>query len=117
VPKRARQREYSEEFKAAAVEKMRSCDNVVQLARELRVGWRSLYHWKKAAATEAAAQEENRSAKREAELNAEIARLKTVLAEKTLEVDFFRGALQKIETLRGGKGGRGGGAFTTRSGK
>jgi len=30
----------------------------------------------------------------------EIHRLKELLAEKTLEVDFFRGALQKVEARR-----------------
>jgi hypothetical protein len=30
----------------------------------------------------------------------EIHRLKQLLAEKTLEVDFFRGALQKVEARR-----------------
>jgi hypothetical protein len=33
-------------------------------------------------------------------LERENARLKRVLAEKTLEVDFFRGALQQVEARR-----------------
>ena len=37
-------------------------------------------------------------------LRAEIRELKRVLAEKTLEVDFFKGALQKIEARRQNKG-------------
>jgi len=38
----------------------------------------------------------------------EIHRLKQLLAEKTLEVDFFRGALQKIEARRQRSSGSGG---------
>jgi hypothetical protein len=47
----------------------------------------------------------------------EIHRLKELLAEKTLEVDFFKGALQKIEARRQKKDGTGGMASTTRSEK
>jgi hypothetical protein len=45
----------------------------------------------------------------------EIHRLKQLLAEKTLEVDFFRGALQKIEARRQRSSGSGEMASTTRS--
>jgi hypothetical protein len=38
-------------------------------------------------------------------------------ADKTLEVDFFKGALQKIEALRRRRGANGAEAFTTKSGK
>jgi hypothetical protein len=47
----------------------------------------------------------------------EIHRLKQLLAEKTLEVDFFRGALQKIEARRQRSSGSGEMASTTRSEK
>jgi hypothetical protein len=47
----------------------------------------------------------------------EIHRLKQRLAEKTLEVDFFRGALQKIEARRQRNNGSGKMASTTRSEK
>jgi hypothetical protein len=40
-----------------------------------------------------------------------------VLAEKTLEVYFFKGALQKIEARRQGSNDSGETASTTRSGK
>jgi hypothetical protein len=40
------------------------------------------------------------SPSRETLLERENARLKRVLAEKTLEVDFFRGALQQVEARR-----------------
>ena len=40
-----------------------------------------------------------------------------LLADKTLEVDFFKGALQKIEARRQRNSGSGEMASTTRSGK
>jgi hypothetical protein len=43
--------------------------------------------------------------------------LKQALAEKTLEIDFFKGALQKVEARRQSSGKVGGTASTPRSGK
>jgi hypothetical protein len=54
---------------------------------------------------------------REATLRKENRQLKRVLAEKTLEVDFFKGALQKIEARRQKSGDSGARASTTRSGE
>src|SRR5579864_7041005 len=54
--------------------------------------------------------------RREAALEAEIARLKIALADPALELDFFRGALQKTETLRRKHAPNGGEASTNRSG-
>jgi hypothetical protein len=47
----------------------------------------------------------------------EIHRLKQLLAEKTLEVDFFKGALQKIEARRQRSSGSSEMASTARSEK
>jgi transposase-like protein len=117
VGKNKRPRRHSPEFKAAAVEKMRGCENVVALSRELKVHWRLLYRWKEAAEAAAAAQEQNGSEQRESVLRAEITQLKVALADKALEVDFFRGALRNIEALRQKRVRNGGEAFTTKSGK
>jgi len=95
---------------------MKGCDSVVALSRELKVHWRLLYRWKDAAEAEAA-QERNGPGHGEAVLREEIRQLKVALADKALEVDFFRGALRKIEALRQKHGGNGGEAFTTKSGK
>jgi transposase-like protein len=54
---------------------------------------------------------------RESTLRNEVGQLKRVLAEKTLELDFFKGALQKIEARRQQKDGSGAKASTTKSGK
>jgi hypothetical protein len=81
------------------------------------VHWRLLYSWKEAAEAEAAARERSGPARREAALREEISKLKVALADKTLEVDFFRGALRNIEALRQKRARNGGEAFTTKSGK
>jgi len=47
----------------------------------------------------------------------EIHRLKQLLAEKTMELDFFRGALQKVEARRQKRGETGETASTSRSEK
>jgi hypothetical protein len=47
----------------------------------------------------------------------EIHRLKQLLAEKTLEVDFFRGALQKVEARRQKSGEAGETGSSSRSEK
>src|SRR5215471_17427240 len=49
---------------------------------------------------------------RESRLRREIADLKRLLADKALEVDFFKGALQKVEVQRRGGNGAGEQAFT-----
>jgi len=46
-----------------------------------------------------------------------IQQLKRLLAEKIMEVDFFKGALQKIEARRQSRGDAGARASTSRSAK
>ena len=53
---------------------------------------------------------------REATLRKEVSQLKRVLAEKVLEVDFFKGALQQVEARRQQSGTAGARASTPRSG-
>lgn len=116
VMKRKR-RVHSPEFKAAAVARMRDCDSVVGLAKELGVCWSVLYQWRDKQAKAAVAQQEQAQGLRDKALQEEIATLKSALADKTLEVDFFRGALQRIAEQRQRQQPRGGVASTTRSGK
>jgi hypothetical protein len=54
---------------------------------------------------------------RESTLRKEVSLLKRLLAEKTLEVDFFRGALRKVEARRQKGGTSGEKASTTKSKK
>ena len=94
-----------------ALERLRNCASVSALAMELGVHRTVLYHWLRQAGpqgTDATATSPVR------ELRKQVRNLKQVLAEKTLEVDFFKGALQKIEARRQSSGET---ASTTKSGK
>jgi transposase-like protein len=77
-------------FRQMAVERMRNCDNVSALAKELGVDRTVLCHWRNLApgGDRATADSPVR------ELRKEIRGLKRVLAEKAMELDFFKGALQ-----------------------
>src|SRR3979411_3489035 len=93
-----------------AVERMETCDDVGALARELGVRPRCLYKWRRKLEMVEAGQESSRPSTHASAHRKEIHRLKQLLAEKTLEVDFFRGALQKIEAppqRNKGTGGKG----------
>jgi len=96
---------------------MEQCNSVVGLARELGIHWGLLYKWKRALRAAAAAAASDAAAMRESALQAEIAELKTALADKVLEVDFFRGALHRIAMRRPSRRGFGGQPFTTKSGR
>jgi transposase-like protein len=98
-----------------AMERLKDCNNVTALAQELGIDRAVLYKWRQ--------RMEGRERRREApeELsqrrqNQVIDELKRLLAEKTLEVDFFRGALQKIAARRQNNSESGEKASTTKSG-
>ena len=114
--KRRRLGKYSLKFRQQAVARMRICDNVQELAKELDVHRALLYRWRDQLAPEQRADREQEPASREKRLEAEIQQLKGALADKTLEVDFFKGALQKVAARRQSSGAPGGTASTTRSG-
>jgi transposase-like protein len=97
-----------------AVERLKSCENIVALSEELGVHRRLLYKWR----DELEPIEDDLGPPangRERELRQQVAHLKRVVADKTLEADFFKGALQKIEARRQSKDNSGGTASSTRS--
>ena len=106
---------YSEAFRVAAVERMKSCETVVGLAKELGVDKRQLYRWR-ALLEQADSRQPAPATERESLLQAENAHLKRALGEMALEVDFFKGALHKIAARRQSKGNSGETASTNRSG-
>ena len=103
---------YTEEFRRLAVARMRGCHNVSALARELDVPRRLLYRWQMRFEGPVAP-----IAERYPGLEDENRLLKQLLAERTLEVDFFKGALQKIAARRQADNGAGETASTTRYGQ
>jgi len=100
-----------------AVERMRTSENVGDLAQELGVTRRCLYKWRAKLDVVGPGEESARANTHEASYRKQAQQLKRLLAEKTMEVDFFRGALQKVEARRQRSGASGEMASTTRSGK
>ena len=109
-----KQKKYTEEFRRQAVERMKETKNVKALARELGVDRHSLYDWRQRAADLSDRRAANGRRSKQEKENQELKRL---LAEKTLEVDFFRGALQKVAARRQPSSANGETASTTKSGK
>jgi transposase-like protein len=117
VPKKKRVGRYPKEFRRMAVERLKNCDNIVALAQELGVHRRLLYKWREQLDPAEIPEESPPQNARESTLRKEVSQLKRLLADKAMEVDFFRGALQKVEARRQRKGSSGEKASTTKSGK
>ena len=85
------------------------------LARELGIHQRLLYKWRDhlEPIDDGEAPPENG---KERELRLQVAQLKRLVADKTLEADFFKGALQKVEARRQSNSPAGETASTTKSG-
>jgi transposase-like protein len=121
MAKKAKWRRHSMEFKGQLVERMKTCQNIHELARELKLERKLLYTWKY--------QLEGRPEPRQANLGItaedrkeqihreEIAKLKAALADQTLENDFFRSALLKVKEGRQRSTETGASASTTSSGR
>jgi transposase len=92
-PESQKHRKYSAEFRQQALERMKNCDNVTALARELGIRRKWLYKWREDVdkAQKLAAREQATAARKK------VADLERLVARQALEIDFFRGALQRIE--------------------
>jgi transposase-like protein len=119
MAKKARWRRHTLEFKRQVVERMKTCPNIQELARELEIERKLLYTWRyqfegrpEPRHANLGVSAEDRKEKRHRD---EIAKLKAALADKTLENDFFRSALLKIEEGRQRSTGTGASASTTSS--
>ena len=120
-----RWRKYSPEFRARALERLKSCPSVSGLARELGVRRKWLYAWRnEARATIARAGGEAQAppsgeAVRDPEneaLRQRVADLERLVGRQSAELDFFRGALRRVEERRQSSGRTGGAASTRKSG-
>jgi transposase-like protein len=104
---------YSPEFRAQALERLKSCDSVSALARELKIPRKWLYLWReRARATEDTQTLEDREKER---LRKRVAELEQLVGRQTAEIDFFQGALRRIEERRQSNTGTGGAASTSKS--
>ena len=95
-------RKYSPEFRREALEKMKHCASVSALARELGIRRKWLYEWKKAAERKQhkPADRPEPSPPAEQPLQRRLAELEALTARQSLELDFFKGALRRIEERR-----------------
>ncbi|MGH9403112.1 MAG: hypothetical protein ACRD2P_13490 [Terriglobia bacterium] len=78
---------------------------------------RCLYKWRRKLDLAESGEELARPSTHEASFRKQAQQLKRLLTEKVLEVDFFRGTLQKVEARRQRSGGSGETASTSKSGK
>jgi transposase-like protein len=112
-----RLRRYTKKFRRMAVERLKTCDNIVALSQELGVHRRLLYHWRDRWDALDGEEESSPGNSKELALLKENSQLKQALADKTLELDFFKGALQKVAARRQQSGISGEKASTTKSKK
>jgi hypothetical protein len=92
-----------------AVERLRTYDDV----QELGVTRRCLYKWRVKLETIEPGEDASRPSTHTLSYRKQIHQLKRMLAEKAMAVDFFKGALQKVEARRQ-TNGTGGMASTTK---
>src|ERR1700682_4541644 len=95
-----RRKRYSRKFQRTAVERMRTCESVDELAKELGVTRRCLYKWRTKLEAVEPGEEAARPSTHALDHRKEILQLKRVLAEKAIEADCLKGALQKVEARR-----------------
>jgi hypothetical protein len=119
MAKMAKWRRHTIGFKRQAVAQMKTCENIEALARKLKIQRKLLYTWKyqfegrpepRHANLGIAAEE-----RKDKQLRDEITKLKSALANKTLEIDFFKLALLKIRERRQQSNETGGSASTRSS--
>lgn len=119
MAKVAKWRRHSVEFKRQAIERMRTCENIHTLARELKIQRKLLYTWKYQFEGRPEPRHANLAAtaeeRKDKQLRDEITKLKSALAEKTLENDFFKHALLRIKERRQQSNETGGSASTPSS--
>jgi transposase-like protein len=97
---RKRGERYSQKFRGQTVERMNACENILRLSRELGIHCRLLYKWRDQLEPTEAEGELPAQNSRESTLRKEVSKLKRLLADKTVEMDFFRSALQKVRARR-----------------
>ena len=94
-------RRHTVEFKRQVVERMKTCENIEALARELKIERKLLYTWKwqleghpepRRANLQVSAEE-----RKIAQLQREVDQLQKALGQKALEIDFFKEALLRVK--------------------
>lgn len=108
-------RKFNDAYRELAVRRMKECGDISQLCREMGVSRQLLYPWRDK--LERRQQKLDPSQATELQLRQQVVQLKQALADKTLALDFLKGALQKVEALRQASTGSGAMASTSTSGR
>jgi transposase len=118
-------RTYSRDFKRQVVNRIISGEEIRALSAELGIGRQLLYRWREAALRGAELRPRGRPLKAESapaspsgNLDAahrRIAELERKVGQQSMEIDYFRGALQHIEASRQAKGKSGVTASSSRA--
>jgi transposase-like protein len=113
-------RRHSREFKLSVVERMKTSDNVRELARELKLERKLMYTWKyqfegRPEKNHASYMDATPPDTVEARLRRENKELKESLGEKAAEANFFAAALRRVKEDRVSKGGASDPASTPKS--
>ncbi len=120
-------RKYPPEFRLEALNRMKTCTSVSKLARELGLNRKFLYLWKQRA--EESTVEDAKTGPGqptvqteagspvEQSLRRRVQELESLTARQSLELDFFKGALQRVEERRRKSGQTSEPGSTTKSGK
>ena len=116
--KMGRPRKYDEGFRQAALERMKTSEDVSALALELGVNRSQLYRFRNEALGRIPVPrpESWRQEKNEERQRRRIAELERLVARQSLELDFFRGALLRIEENRRKRAQTSGKPSTSKSG-
>jgi transposase len=101
-------------FKRRALERMKR-GHIRELAKKLGVSVSMLYRWKQRAQQRAGQKAEDPYQRRVCELEKKVKELERVIGQKTLELDFFAGALRRIRESRQQRSKSGGMASTRKS--
>jgi transposase-like protein len=119
MAKMAKWHRHTVEFKRQVVERMKTCENIHALARELKLQRKLLYTWKYQFEGRPEPRHANLGTtaddRKEKQLRDEVTKLKVALADKALETDFFKSALLRIKEGRQRNTASGATASTTPS--
>ena len=107
---------YPQEFRLRAVRRVQNGERVAAVAADLGIDQGQIYRWRQQLDPQPGGQSGSSEDAYKA-LRKELQQVKQLLAEKTLEVDFFKGALQKIEARRRPEGKAGEKVSSPRLGK
>jgi len=119
--KTGRPRKFDEAFERSVVERMKTCNDVSSLVRELQVSRSQAYRWRDEALGRIAVPSPRTAAqiqeKKEELQKRRIAELERLVARQALDLDFFKGALLRIEENRRKRTQTSGMPSTNKSGK